>query len=473
MGNKFKTPLFLFFLFVVFLSSCKENIKEPAVAGAFYPSDEKILRETVTDFISRAEKREVKGTVIALISPHAGYQFSGHVAGYSYRHLSEREINTVILIGPSHHRAFKGASVYTKGMMKTPLGNVKIDEGIAKSFINEKADVHFYPDAFEKEHSLEVQLPFLQMVLKDFKIVPILISSPTRESFEFLTDKITETLRKNHKAILIASTDLSHYHDYNTAVMMDRKVIDAIERMSIDDIERLLTSGEGEMCGGYPVIFTMAIARNLEATNGVLYKYANSGDVTYDHGRVVGYAAIGLYRSDFSKDEKDFLLNLARDAIVSHVLHKKVIDIDITNPLLRANMATFVTINRGGHLRGCIGNTQPYLPLYRSVITNAISASTKDPRFPPITPDELKDIEVEISILSPFEPVRDVKEITVGKHGLYLIKGQNSGLLLPQVATEYGWDRNTFLEQVSIKAGLPKDAWKDSKLYIFSAYVIK
>lgn len=460
-------------LLAFFIPGCKEDIKEPAVAGAFYPADGKTLKEMVDGFLANAEKQPDDGKLIALISPHAGYQFSGQVAAYTYKHLAGRDIKTVILIGPSHYASFTGVSVYAKGSMKTPLGNIKINERIAGSLINEKANISFYPDAFAKEHSLEVQLPFLQQVLKDFKIVPILVGSPTRESFEFLRDKLAEILRKDEKTILIASTDLSHYHDYNTALLKDKKIIDAIERMSLEDAERYLRTGEGEMCGGYPVLFAMAAAKELGATNGLLFKYANSGDVTGDRSRVVGYAAIGLYKSVLTKEEKEQLLSLAKDTIVTYVSTGKTPDVGIKDPRLAANGATFVTIKRNHNLRGCIGNLQSVMPLYRSVIMNAVSASSRDPRFSPMTREELKDMEVEISILSPFAPLRDIKQIEIGKHGLFLVKGPNSGLLLPQVPTEFGWDTKTFLEQLSLKAGLSKDAWKDAELFSFTAEIIK
>ncbi len=472
---RLKTFLLLtfYFLLLTFSPGCSEHIKEPSVAGVFYPSDGNDLRQMVDSFLAGAQKQQVEGKLIALISPHAGYRFSGHVAAYSYSHLKDRDIRTVILIGPSHHIALSGASVYVKGSMKTPLGNIKINGKTAKSLINEKADVNFYPDAFDKEHSLEVQLPFLQQTLKDFKIVPILIGSPTKASFEHLTEKLAELLNKNEKTIIIASTDLSHYHDYETAVKMDHKIIDAIERMSIKEVERYLISGECEMCGMYPVILTMNVARKTGATNGLLFKYANSGDVTNDRRRVVGYSAIGLYKSTLTKREKEELLSLAKNTIVNYVMHSSISTLDINDKRLKANAATFVTINKNGRLRGCIGNIHPFMPLYKSVIRNAVSACSGDPRFPPMNKEELKNMDVEISILSPLEPFSNIQDIVIGKHGLYLIKGHNSGLLLPQVAEEYNWDTITFLEQLSIKAGLPRDAWKSAKLYRFTAEIIR
>ncbi|TAL23537.1 MAG: AmmeMemoRadiSam system protein B [Nitrospirae bacterium] len=460
-------------LFATVFNGCTEKVKEPSVAGSFYPADENTLSGMVDGFLSAAENKKAEGRLIALISPHAGYQFSGQVAAYSYRHLKEREIDTVILIGPSHHKAFNGASVYAKGIMKTPLGNIRINNKIAAALLNEKADVVFDAGAFEKEHSLEVQLPFLQRTLRNFTIVPILIGSPTKASFEFLTGKLTEILRKNEKAIIIASTDLSHFHDYDTAVIMDRKVVDAVERMSLDDVERYLISGEGEMCGGYPVLFTMMVARNLGSTNGVLYKYANSGDVITDRSSVVGYSAMGLYKSSLSQAEKDELLALARRTVEGYVTNGKAAEPDMKNPRLKANASTFVTINRLGQLRGCIGNPEPLMPLFISVIRNAVSACSKDFRFTPMTRAELRDMEIEISILSPFEPLSDVSSIEIGRHGLLIVKGQYSGLLLPQVPGHFGWDRTAFLENLCMKAGLPKDSWKDAKLYSFTAEIIK
>ena len=455
------------------LLASKNSIKEPAVAGSFYPGGKDELASTVNAYLSRAGAPAGEGRLIALIAPHAGYQFSGQVAAYSYRHINERAVDTVILIGASHFSSYAGASVLAEGRMNTPLGSVKINERIARSLLSDQAGVTVFREAYEKEHSLEVQLPFLQQTLRNFTVVPILMGAATRESFTHLVDKLTGILRKNDRAIIIASTDLSHYHDSRTAAGKDRKVIDAVTRMSVEDLQGLLAGGEGEACGGYPVLLTMMVSRNLGATNGILYKYADSGDVTGDHSRVVGYGAMGIYRSPLADQQKQALLLLARRTVVDYVKHKKAPEPAMNDPRLQANGATFVTINRHGSLRGCIGNIQPVMPLYRSVIRNAVAASSQDFRFPPVTPDELGDMEVEVTILSPLEPLTDIGEITIGTHGLYIVKGDHAGILLPQVATENGWDAKTFLEQVCAKAGLPSDAWKDAQLYRFSADILK
>jgi len=458
-------------LFLPCSISCAETAREPSVAGAFYPAEKNALRESVETFLSRVERPQRSGRLIALVSPHAGYRFSGQVAAYGYKELTGSVIQKVILIGASHHVAFKGASVYTTGSFRTPLGEVKINEPLAKKLLDDAADVTFYPGAYEKEHSLEVQLPFLQTVLKDFSIVPILIGTPTKKTYDHLIDTLSEMI--DEKTLIMASTDLSHYHDYSSAMAMDGKIISAIERLSAGDTARLLQSGQAELCGVYPVLITMEIARRAGADYGTLFRYANSGDVTNEKERVVGYSSIGFISSPLSDKEKKELLTLARDTIEEYVSSGRVAERNIQNPQFKADGAVFVTIKKNGALRGCIGHVQPVMALYQSVIKNAVAASSSDQRFPPVRKEELKDIEVEVSVLSPLLPLKDVRNIQVGKHGLVIRKGDRSGILLPQVAAEFGWDRDTFIEMVCMKAGLPKNAWKDAELHIFTAEVIK
>lgn len=464
--------IFLYLLFTIFSHGCKaETVKEPAVAGAFYPSDRETLRKTIEYFLSKAEKKKVHGRPLAIISPHAGYIYSGQVAASGYKQIQGSDINKVILIGPSHRSALKGVSVFTKGSFKTPLGVVKINEGLANSLLNEPADIKFSPEAYEGEHSLEVQLPFLQTVLKNFTIVPILIGAPTEKTFEYLIMRLTDIL--DEKTLIIASTDLSHYHNYNTAKEMDSKLISAIERISIKDTAELIRSGKAEMCGAVPVIVAMEVAKRLGANLGIVFDHANSGDVIKEKDRVVGYASIGLYSSPYTEEERKELINIAKKAITDYVLNKSEPEIEVKNPKFKTDGAVFVTIKKHGFLRGCIGHIHAIMPLYQSIIKNAVAACSGDPRFSPMTKEDLKDMEVEISILSPFIHIKDAKNIQVGKHGLYIIKGMHSGLLLPQVATEFGWNREEFLEHVCSKAGLPKDAWKDAELYTFTAEIIK
>jgi MEMO1 family protein len=458
-------------LFIPCSAGCAENIKEPSVAGKFYPSDKQELKESVEGFLSKVQKGKRDGRLIAIISPHAGYRYSGQVAAYGYQEIKDSGIKKVILIGASHHAEFKGASVYTKGSFRTPLGDVEINEKLSGSLLNVNADVIFNPGAFENEHSIEVQLPFLQTVLKDFTIIPILIGSPTKQTFDYLISKLADIL--DEKTVIVASTDLSHYHDYNRAIEMDSKIISAAERLAVIDAGQLLQDGRSEMCGAVPVIIAIEAARRYGANLGVLFKYANSGDVTNEKDRVVGYASIGLFKSPLTGEEKKELLALANKAVTDYVTNGKAPEVDMQNMKFKTDGAVFVTIKKNGALRGCIGHVQPVMSLYKSVINNAIAASSGDPRFPPMTKEELKDIDLEISILSPLNPLKDIKDIQIGKHGLVIRKGGHSGLLLPQVAGEQGWDRDAYLKNLCAKAGLPEDAWRDAELYTFTAEIIK
>ncbi len=459
---------------VVFSKGCNSGPERPpAVAGSFYPSEPGRLRETVKGYIEGAEINQPEGRLYGLLCPHAGYQYSGAVAGYCYRSLKGRSISTVILIGPSHYEAFRGVAVYPSGAWLSPLGKVKIDSRLAKQILNPEADVRAAPEVFKKEHSLEVQVPFLQILIPEVRIVPLLVGHPTKASFEYLKDKLARILAKRQDVVLVLSSDLSHYHPYDRARKMDMKVLDALQRLSVEDLQRLLSGAEAEMCGAYPAIYALSALRQAGATNGVLFKYMNSGDVVPAmKSRVVGYGAMGFYKTALTRTQKITLLRLARQAIQTYVLQHRLINPEVKDPRLRASGASFVTIKVAGHrLRGCIGNLLPYLPLYESVIRNAVAASSRDPRFPPMAPDELKDMEVEVTVLSPMEPVEDIDEIQVGKHGLYLLKGNHSGVLLPQVPVEFGWDRDTFLKQLALKAGLSPDDWQGANLYKFTAEV--
>lgn len=463
----------VFSLILIILSACRAEVKAPSVAGSFYPAEPSVLKEMVDGFINNAESSDMDGELIGLIAPHAGYQFSGSVAGYAYKNIPQ-DIKTVILIGPSHYYPLKGASVYKKGYFRTPLGDVRINERIASLLINEEFNVRFEPLAFEKEHSLEVQIPFLQRRIKNFTIVPVLVGSPDEGSLRHLISRLTEILKDNKNTILIASSDLSHYHPYEEAVKIDRAFLSEVEKLSVEGLQNCLSMSQCEACGAWPVLITMAVARNLGATGAVIYKYANSGDTYGDRGRVVGYAAIGFYRTGLSETHKRTLLEIAKKTINSYIRYKRIPEFHITDKRLLAMGATFVTIkDRHGNLRGCIGNIYPNMPLYESVIRNAISASTGDPRFPPVRPEELDGIEIEISVLSPLEPVKDPEDIKIGRDGLFIVKGPYSGLLLPQVPVEFGWDRRTFLKELCHKAGLPEDAWKDAELYRFTAEIIR
>lgn len=268
----------------------------PAVAGAFYPGSPSSLKAMISDFMANAEKRPIEGELLALIVPHAGYIYSGQVAASAYKQIEGMHFDTVVLVGVSHRSAIRGASVYRSGWYETPLGTVEIDSDMAEELMAQDDIFSFQPRAHAIEHSLEVQIPFLQQVLSDFKIVPILMGHWSESICSAVSDALAKTIRSKN-VLLVASSDMSHYHPYETACKMDNTVISSIKLMDTAKLVDNLSSGKCELCGAAPVITILMTAKKLEAHSIEILQYANSGDVTGDKsGGVVGYFAAAVYR---------------------------------------------------------------------------------------------------------------------------------------------------------------------------------
>ena len=465
-----------------------KEIREPAVAGAFYPDKPEVLSRDVKKYLENSKKEKIEGDIVALISPHAGYMYSGQVAAHAYKLVEGRTFDSVVVVAPSHRVLFKGASLYDRGGYRTPLGVVPIDTELSRKMMERRKEIQFLPEAHSQEHSLEVQIPFLQVVLKTFNLIPIVMEPYwSWETCQSVASAIAETV-KGKRVLLVASTDLSHFYTYNIAVELDKIFLNHIERFDVEGLNRDLKNNRTEACGGGPVVTIMLAAKMLGANHGKVLKYANSGDVTGDRSRVVGYAAAVFYKTaggkEKMKEEKkvgvDLVLNeeekktlhqIAKTVIENKAKGKAVPDFKVESPTLKENRGAFVTIHKRGQLRGCIGYIEGQGPLHKTIERMAEAAAFKDPRFTPVKENELPELELEISVLTPLKRITDVNEIQVGKHGIYIVKGMWAGLLLPQVATEYGWDRQTFLEHTCQKANLPSKAWKekDTEIYIFSA----
>ncbi len=465
-----------------------KEIREPAVSGTFYPDTPEVLSRDVKRYLENAKKEKVDGEIIALVSPHAGYIYSGQVAAHAYKLIEGKALDSVVVVAPSHRALFKGVSIYDRGGYRTPLGLVPVDTELSGKLKERRKEIQFLPEAHAQEHSLEVQIPFLQVVLKTFKLVPIVMEPYwSWETSQYLASAIAEVVR-GKKVLLIASSDLSHFHSYEKAVSLDRIVLNHIERFDPEGLNRDLRENRCEACGGGPVISVMLAARALGANKGKVLKYLNSGDVTGDRSRVVGYAAGVFYKAaggtekmkeerkvgvdlGLTEEEKKTLHHIARTVIENKARGKAVPEFRVDSPVLKENRGAFVTINKRGQLRGCIGYIEGRGPLHKTVQEMAEAAAFRDPRFSPVKEGELLELDIEISVLTPLKRITDINEIEVGKHGIYIKKGRFSGLLLPQVATEYGWDRKTFLEHTCQKAGLPTSAWKDkdTEISIFSA----
>lgn len=458
--------------------------REPAVAGQWYPANKEDLQKMLDGFFisadSHLDKEKQKITPFGILSPHAGYIFSGEVAAYGYSLLKDKHYDTVIILGPSHHYNTGCVSVYNGDSYKTPLGTVMIDKEIVSEILEADEKFKFQEFVHQPEHSIEAQLPFLQYQMKNFKIVPILVATNDLSLLDKLAETIIKVIDESDKEILlIVSSDMSHYHDYQTAVKMDRHTIDLIEKKDWDRLQEDIFAGRSELCGYFAFYTFTKVLQHFGADQGVLLKYANSGDVIGDTTStgVVGYSSIVFpkpqktQKSELSPADKEYLLNLARRSIEYYLENKKLPPLEKPeSEILNEKRAVFVTLNKNHNLRGCIGQLIAQMPLYQAVAEMAVAAAFSDPRFNPVKESELKDISIEISVLTPMKRVKSIDEIKMGRDGVYIKKGARSGVFLPQVAEETGWDKQTFLENLCMhKAFLPKDAYldEDTELYIF------
>ncbi|KPJ60728.1 MAG: hypothetical protein AMJ46_05270 [Latescibacteria bacterium DG_63] len=473
------------------------KVRKPAVAGTFYPGRQAELQKVVDGFLDKAGTSHVKGEVIGIISPHAGYVFSGQVAAYAYSAVKNADYDLVLLLGPSHRVFVTGAAVYTSGSFETPLGRVQIDEESAKAIINSHSEFTADDASHSLEHSLEVQLPFLQRVLKDFKIVPIITRElPTHRCEEL--GRVLADCTKDKKVLLVASSDLSHYPTYEDASEADGETLESWKTMDLEKIaskedeilHRRMPNLSCTMCGGTAVMIVMAASKALGADTISVVKYANSGDITGDKSGVVGYGAAVIARSSreqrkeethskqrkesfLSDPEQKKLLSIARRSIEAALKQKSVPQFEIHESSLKAPMGAFVTLRKMGELRGCIGRLMADRPLHKVISEMAVAAATQDHRFSPVSPPELESIDIEISVLSPMKKMTSIEDLTLGTHGILITEGARSGCYLPQVADETGWSKEEFLRRCCAeKAGLEPDAWKgNAEVFLFTADV--
>ncbi len=466
----------------------KEKVRQPAVAGMFYPAKPAELTKMMDDYLSRAQTALPAGRLLALVAPHAGYIYSGPVAAYSYSMLKGKNYQRVVVIAPSHVEGFDYTSIYDGDAYATPLGTVGVDKEFASklaaaspSTLRLSSQGHA-PAGEQGEHALEVQLPWLQHVIGDFKLVPIIMGDQSYEASRALGVALARMI--GPETLIVASSDLSHFHTYDQASRIDHKTLSAIEDWDYLSMSRNFGQRVWEACGGAPIVAAMIAAERLGANQAKVLKYANTGDVTNDRSRVVGYGAVALLADtpasakpkafSLTAKEKDELMRLARKSVETAVGQKKLYEApEPKDEALLMDRGAFVTLKKGGELRGCIGYVSPSSPLYLTVRDVAAFAAVRDTRFPPVSQTELRDLEYEISALSPMRRVTDVKQIQVGKHGLLVRKGSYEGLLLPQVPVEQHWDRKTFLEETCAKAGLPQGCWQDpdADLFMFTALV--
>jgi AmmeMemoRadiSam system protein B/AmmeMemoRadiSam system protein A len=464
--------------------------RQPAVAGTFYPAGKEELSSLLASYFSGANQ-VLNVQPIAVIVPHAGYVYSGSLAAWAYKQIDrEKKFKHIFLIGSSHTNYFKGASIFTAGDFITPLGTVTLDSlavSLHKTLNYNNDDIGIHA----KEHSLEVQLPFLQYWLKhEFSIVPIIIGGDAVET----SRKLAETLKPyfTSENLFIISSDFSHYPKYEDANASDKAMAEAILTNSSkiflkakatkesSNITNLVTAA----CGWTSILTLLDITEDKKDVKYQLVKYQNSGDAAIGgKDRVVGYNAICAFKIGTTEVEKTFqltdeekfaLLKLARKTIQDQIVNSEYNRVSPASysQNLQADLGAFVTLKKHGELRGCIGNFKPGQPLVKTIQDMAISSATHDYRFSPVEPDEISQLEIEISLLTPMKKINSIDEIELGRHGIYIKKGNSAGTFLPQVATETKWNKEEFLGHCARdKAFIGWDGWKSADIYIYEAIV--
>lgn len=432
------------------------EMRKAVAAGSFYSDDPHKLAAQVDTLLAEAEAVPGHPLPVALIVPHAGYVFSGHVAAQAYKQIEGVDYEAIVVVGNNHRDpTFRQVSVWAKGGFETPLGVARVDEELAAALLAADERLVFDRDVHRQEHSVEVQLPFLQRLYGErLRFVPLVIGEPSAENVHALADALARVL-SGKRALIVASSDLSHYPAYDDAVRSDTAILQAIvsleperfvaarDEMMRQNIPNLATCA----CGEGPILTAMLAAKALGANRAIVLRYANSGDTPFaDRGQVVGYGAVMFWQGDevtapaawmgrhelqpiapLNGQERAALLKLARSTLERFLTLGDAPVVHPAEPGLWQERAAFVTLEKEGELRGCIGELVGKQPLYLSVQSAALSAALADPRFPTVTAEELPQIEIEISALTPLQEVQDVNSIEVGVHGLAIVKGGAAG----------------------------------------------
>ena len=441
----------------------QEEIREAKFAGTWYPANKENLEKSIQEYFNNSKRIDFKGRVKAVIVPHAGYVYSGNIAASAFNQL-QGDYKTVFLMGPSHNYYLKNVSVSGFKYYSTPLGKVKVSKK-AKEMDEKEEIINNIEEAHEKEHSLELEIPFLQVKLKEFEIVPLLVG-------ETNSTELKEVLLKylDEEDLIVVSVDLSHYHKYDEALILDS--------YSLNKILELDSKGifNAEIDAPWAVAGLLEIAKE-KSWKPYLVSYTNSGEINGDKSSVVGYSAV-VFIESFSEEEKEFLLSLARESAEKYLKDKTKLKI---NPEkvpenLRVEKGCFVTFTKDEQLRGCIGYIIPQKPLYECVIENSINAAVNDPRFSPMKYNELKEARIDISVLSVPTLFKHsnyqelLSELENKVYGVVLKRGLHQSTFLPSV-WEFIPEKENFLGNLCLKGEMEAECWKDNRteVYLYTA----
>lgn len=481
-----------------------EKVLHSRLAGTWYTSDAQELKKEIDRCIEQADAERIEN-VIALILPHAGYAYSGPTAGFGISQLSGKKFERVVVLGPTHRYAMRNmvsmpvATHYETPLGKIPLDAEFIDRLVEQPFAARNSEAHL------DEHSVQIQLPMLQGVLADFKLVPIVCGQLDLAT----TMRLGGTLRKmiDDKTLVVASSDFTHFGPRFGYTPFQEDIPDSIKRLDMEAFSKIKQKNAknfieyvdrtgATICGRVPigVLLTML----PKESQVYLLEYDTSGRMTGDYGNTVSYlsaAVTGRWKpvenrqnsdeseqdepeqdSELSEHDKQQLLKLARSTLLNFMTvgsrpSPAELGIDLTEGM-QQTMGAFVTLHKDGQLRGCIGEIKPRRPLYRAVMDHAVNAALNDPRFPEVKSSEIEKIDFEISALTPPREVASYDEIEIGKHGIVLQKGLRAAVFLPQVAPEQGWGLAETLTHLAMKAGLPPDGWREGASFeVFEAIV--
>jgi AmmeMemoRadiSam system protein B/AmmeMemoRadiSam system protein A len=428
-------------------------IRKPVVAGQFYPGTSSQLKAMIEAFV---DEKAAKEEVIGLVSPHAGYVYSGPVAGAVISKVKFKD--TFVIMGPSHTGMGRPFSIMTQGTWETPLGKVEIDSELGKQILATSSHLEEDNVAHQYEHSIEVQLPFLQYFKPDIRIVPIMLAYAGGDIYKEIGKELAKAIKASNKGVVImASSDMTHYEPQETAQEKDTQAIQAILDLNEDELLRRVDELNISMCGKAPTVSLISAAKGLGATGAELVRYQTSGDTTGDYSAVVGYAGVII-------TAMSLLVSLAKKTVETYVKEGKTPKPGELTPEMKEKAGVFVSIHKLGGLRGCIGTFDPQCEnVAEEIINNAISSATRDPRFPPIAPDELKDLSYSVDVLTKPEPIASQDQLDPRKYGVIVECGFRRGLLLPDLEGVDTVDHQ--IEVCRQKAGIAPD--EPVKLYRF------
>ena len=474
---------------VLVSTAAADSVRHPAVAGSWYPGDAKELGTYLDQQLDAAAKEPVTvdGRVRALIAPHAGYQFSGTVAAQAFRLVRGQHYDRVMLLGPSHHADFRGLATYDVDAFETPLGRVALDHDAARQ-LRRSPLVQGAPPGPDREHSLEMQLPYLQRALAPgWRLLPLLVGRVEEADYGALAEQLRPLL--GERTLVVVSSDFTHFGPRfgylpfppgDVAAASIRELdMGAFERIEARDPAGFLAYQKETgitVCGFRPIALLLRLLPDDTAVRLVDYDTSGARQGNYQHS--VSYLAVAFTApTDRAGDTSlEWLHRLAvlgvRRAVEANDAVEEEIELLLTATpeAFRKPAGAFVTLRNGGKLRGCIGYIAPIKPTWEAVLDNAAAAAVRDPRFSPVSPRDLPLLEIEVSVLTEPVPIPDWQAFEPGRDGIVLEKAGRRAVFLPEVATQQGWGREETLRHLALKAGLPPDAWREgARFAVFSS----